>query len=26
MLRFDICDDELTNTNPSRSLYDFGIC
>jgi len=26
MLRFDICDDELTNTNPTRSLYEFGIC
>jgi len=26
MLRFDICDDELTNTNPPCSLYEFGIC
>jgi len=26
MLRFDICDDELTNTNSPRSLYEFGIC
>jgi len=26
MLLFDICDDELTNTNPPRSLYVFGIC
>jgi len=26
MLRFDICDDELTNTNPPLSLYEFGIC
>jgi len=26
MLRFDICDDELTNTNPPRLLYEFGIC
>jgi len=26
MLRFDIYDDELTNTNPLRSLYEFGIC
>jgi len=26
MLRFDIFDDELTNTNLPRSLYEFGIC
>jgi len=23
MLRFDICDDELTSTNPPLSLYEF---
>jgi len=26
MLRFDICDDELTNTNPPLLLYEYGIC
>jgi len=26
MLRFDICDDELSNTNPPHSLYESGIC
>jgi len=26
MLHFDIFDDELANTNPPCSLYEFGIC
>jgi len=26
MLRFDICDDELTSTNPPMLLYEFDTC
>jgi len=26
MFRFDICDDELTSTNPPLSLYEFDTC
>ena len=26
MLRFDICDDELTSTNPPLLLYEFDTC
>jgi len=26
MIRFDICDDELTSINPPLLLYDFDTC
>jgi len=26
MVRFDICDYELTSTNPPMSHYEFGTC